>query len=499
VARLDPTHLAVLYFDDQSEGGAMGAVARGLTEDLIDLLGQVEALSVTSANGVRPYRDRPAPVDSIARALSVGTIVTGTVTGSAEHPRVTVRLIDAATGRQLVSTVVEPAGGDVLTLRADLALEVSRVLRERLGREFSLREVSAGTRSSRAWVLLRRAGGLRDDARTLYAGGDTSVAHRTLDAADSLLGAAERLDPSWLDPIVLRGWLAADRIDLAEGKTFLSLAQWAAPGIAHAERALARKPDHPPALELRGYLRFMRWDYSSRAPRSEIEAAERDLRAAAVPENPSQARAWAALSLLLQRKGSFAEANLAAQRAYQADAFLTAAPTVVFRLFYTSVMLRRWREAADWCAQGYHRFPTNWLFSLCRLVLLYEPSGQRPDGAQAWRLLEEMERVAPPSERAVLAHQWRMLVATVLARAGQHDSARSTIRAARNAGMGDPELDFYEAGVRVLLGEHEQAVRLLERYIARTPAGVIAHVKRDPLFDALQGNPRFQALVADPP
>jgi tetratricopeptide (TPR) repeat protein len=376
---------------------------------------------------------------------------------------------------------------------------VSRSLRERLGKELSLRELSAGARNSRAWVLLRRADALRDDALTLYAAGDTSVAHRTLDAADSLLGAAERLDPGWLDPIVLRGWLAADRIDLAEGKTGLSVAQWAAPGIAHAQRALARKPDHPPALELRGYLRFMQWDYSSRAPRSELEAAERDLRAGAVPENPSQARAWAALSLLLQRKGSLAEANLAAQRAYKADAFLTAAPAVVYRLFFTSVMLRRWREAADWCAQGYHRFPTNWLFSLCRLVLLYEPSNQRPDGAQAWRLVEEMERVAPPSERAVLAHQWRMLVATVLARAGQHDSARSTIRAARKAGVGDPELDFYEAGVRVLLGEDEQAVRLLERYIARTPAGVIAHVKRDPLFDALQGNPRFQALVADSP
>src|SRR5439155_4665331 len=39
-------------------------VANGLTQDLIDQLGQVEGLQVVSANGVRPYRDRPVPLDS---------------------------------------------------------------------------------------------------------------------------------------------------------------------------------------------------------------------------------------------------------------------------------------------------------------------------------------------------------------------------------------------------------------------------------------------------
>jgi TolB-like protein len=49
-------------------------VAAGLTEDLIDQLGAVAALTVVSPNGVRPYRGRAIRPDSLARDLGVGTM-----------------------------------------------------------------------------------------------------------------------------------------------------------------------------------------------------------------------------------------------------------------------------------------------------------------------------------------------------------------------------------------------------------------------------------------
>jgi TolB-like protein len=468
-------------------------VADGLTEDLIDQLGQVGALSVISANGVRPYRDRPASPDSIARALSVGTLVAGTVAGSLDRPRVTVRLIDP-TGRQVASKVIEAAGGDVLALRGELSQQVSGFLRERLGREVKLRELRSGG-DARAWVHVQRAEDLREDARALYAAGDTGIAQRTFDAADSLLGLAERLDPDWLDPIVLRGWIAADRIELADARTEEAVAKWAPRGIAFAERALTRKPGYSPALELRGSLRLLQWQYSSRVEPALVAGAERDLRAGAVPENPAHARAQTTLAYLLWRRGSFAEANLQARRAYEADAFLADAPAVLYRLYITALVLRRWDEASDWCAQGYRRFPDQWLFTQCRLTLLSMPSGERPDAARAWRLVAEMERVTAPSEWVVLAPRWHMVVASVLARAGQQDSARRTLRAARKAGGRDPELDVYEAEVRVLLGEHDRALDLLERYLSHSPPqrAIIQGLAN---FDPLHRYPRFQALAA---
>jgi TolB-like protein/tetratricopeptide (TPR) repeat protein len=492
----DPRHVAVLYFETESDDHKVQEVANGLTQDLIDQLSQIDGLRVVSANGVRPYRDQATSLQRVAAALSVGTVIAGTVGGSPDRPLLVIRLIDPVTGQQLDSKRVAPGKGDVLALRDELIREVTLFLRERLGKEVRLHELRAGTRSPAAWLLVTRVEDARRDAAALYTAGDTAAAHHVLDTGDSLLRVAERLDPNWLDPIVLEGWVAVDRIDLAVGATAPAVHKWAPMAVAQAERVLARSPQYPPALELRGYARFLAWQYGGRGHMRGAADAERDLRAAAVPENPSQARAWSSLSSVLEHTGSFAEANLAAQRAYATDAFLAAAPSVLFRLYLTSLMLRRWKEAAEWCARGYTRFSTDWLFTFCRLSLLYEPSGQRPDPEAAWRLVAELERVIPPSERPVLTPRWRMLVAGILARAGQPDSARHTLEAARASGLGDPEMDYYEAGVHVLMRQHTPALDLLERYLGYAPQ-MKPDVERDPVFEPLHASPRFRALVAE--
>jgi TolB-like protein len=496
-SRPDAKHVAVLYFEYEGDNPKLPLVASGLTQDLIDQLSHVEGLQVVSANGVRPYRNRSVPLDSLVAALSVGTIVAGTLGGSSERPWLVVRLIDPMTEQQLDSKRLEVTTGDVFALRRELIQEVTLFLRERLGKEIRQNELRAGTRSPEAWILLRRVEDLQQDATTLYAAGDTGASHHALDMGDSLLRVAERLDPSWVDPIVLEGWIAADRIGLAVGGTAPAVRRWGPQAIAQAERALARRPQYTPALELRGHVRFLTWQYAGGSDLSGLEMAERDLRAAAVPENPSQARAWSDLSSVLESRGSFAEANLAAQRAYETDAFLAAAPAVLFRLYFTSLMLRRWNDAVDWCARGYTRFSRNWLFSFCRLTLLYMPSGQRPDAAAAWRLVEELEQVTSPSERPLLAPRFRMLAAGVLARAGQQDSARRTLQAAKAASGSDPQIDYYEAGVHVLLGEHERALNLLERYLVHSPQ-LRLFLKGDPIFERLHAYARFRALVVDP-
>jgi eukaryotic-like serine/threonine-protein kinase len=490
----DPTHLAVLYFDDQSRDRSLQTVSQGLTEDLIDQLGQVEALTVISANGVRPYRDKPVSPDSIASALSVGTLVTGSVAGTAERPRITVRLIDPPTGRQLDSKVIQTSGQDLLSLRGELSQEVASFLRERLGREIKLRELRSSTRDARAWLLMQRVEDLRRDAKTLFASGDAAGARRMLTTGDSLLAVVEKMDPHWPDPIVLRGWLAADQIETSDTSTTAKLARWVPIGLDHAERALVQRAGYPPALELRGYLLFTNWFYSDQTQFGGLESAERDLRAAAVPENPHQARAWSMLSYLLVTKGSLAEAHIAAKRAYDADAFLEDAPAVLFRLHLTSLMSSRWAEAQDWCAQGYRRFPTDWLFTFCQLSLLAESGTQPPDVAAAWKLDRALSRLVAPSEEAELAPRWHMLVASVLARAGLGDSARRVLRAARAQGAKDEELDYYDAGVRIRLGEPREALVLLRRYLRASPTSR-AFVREDPTFSPLRQDPDFKALV----
>jgi len=490
---IDPTHVAVLYFDDLSEKGTLRPVADGLTEDLIDALGQVTALHVVSPNGVRPYAGRHTPPDSIARALRVGTLVGGSVERSGDKLRVTARLIDARSGLQLQSRRLEYPFGDLFGLQDELAQEVSRFMRERLGQEILLSERRKATKSVAAWELLQQGEAARDAAKALEEQGDVSAAKRGLDAADSFLTRASSLDPSWVDPMVLRGWVAADRLELSEAELPESLGVWFRRGVAHADRALKARPQYSPALEVRGWLRYRHWLLAD-AQSTEVRAAEADLRASAVPANPTQARAWGTLSALLQATGQFAEANLLARRAYEADAFLFDSPQILFRLYHTSLDLGREPEAVRWCDTGRSRFPGDWRFTFCQLRLLALAGTLQPDVAKAWSLVDTLERLSPPA----YLPRWQLVVAGVLGRAGLPDSAEAVIRRARATAPDDSELDFYEAEARVVLGDHQAVLRLLEHYLKTNPR-FRAYLRVYPLYRPLWSDPHFQALVAESP
>jgi serine/threonine-protein kinase len=487
----DPTHVAVLYFDDLSETATLRPVADGLTEDLIDALGQVPALHVVSPNGVRPYAGRHTPPDSIARALRVGTLVGGSVERLGDILRVTARLIDARSGLQLQSRRLEYPFRDLFALQDELAQEVSRFMREHLGREILLTERRKATKSVAAWELLQQGEAAREAAKTLEQQGDVSAAKRGLDAADSFFTRAGSLDPSWVDPLVLRAWVAADRLEVSEAELPDSLGVWFRRGVAHADHALKARPQYPPALEVRGWLRYRHWLLAD-ADSTEVRAAEADLRAGAVPANPSQARAWGTLSALLQATGQFAEANLLARRAYEADAFLFDSPQILFRLYHTSLDLGREREAVRWCDTGRSRFPGDWRFTFCELRILAQAGTFRSGAAKAWSLAAALERLSPPA----YLPRWHIIVARVLGRAGLPDSADAVIRRARAAAPEDPELDFYEAEARMVLGHQEVALRLLERYLEVRPR-LRAYLRAYPLFRPLWSDPRFQALVAE--
>jgi TolB-like protein len=493
----------VLYFDDLSDGGTLRSVASGLTEGLIDALGQVSALHVISPNGVRPFLGRQTPPDSIGRTLGVGTLVGGSVERSGELLRVSVRLIDARSGVQLHSRSLEYPVGELFALQDELAQEVSRFLRERLGREVLLRERRKGTRNVAAWELTQEGERSQEAARTLQAQGDVSGAKRALDAADAAFASAGKLDPAWPDPWVLQGWVSADRMQLSEIPVPDSLEVWFRQGMAQADRALQVRPEHPPALELRGTLQYRYW-LASRSAGAELRPAEQDLRAAAVPANPTQARAWGTLSALVQATGQLAEANLLARRAYEADAYLAESAQLLFRLYYTSLDLGKEQDAVRWCDTGFSRFPEDWHFTFCRLTILAWPAPGQPapearaDVTRAWGLVSELERLSPPEEREAYLPRWQIKVAGVLGRAGLRDSAEAVIRRARAAEPKDRELDFYEAEARMLLGDREATLRLLARDVAANPR-FRKYTRVYPVFRPLWNEPRFQALMGEPP
>ena len=494
---LDPRHVAVLYFEDQSRDGKLGYLADGLTEALIGDLSRVQPLVVTSRNGVSPYRHAVTPPDSIARALNAGTVVQGSVDDVGGRVRVAIRLIDGASGADYKRGTFEQPTGNALATRDSLVGRVEEFLRERLGEEVTLRSAQRGTGVAAAWSLEQQAERSRKDAEWWLQ--QDSLAHTmaAFERADSLAAAAEAADPQWAEPIVLRGQVAYRRARL--GKDRRELSHWIDVATAHAERAVGREPSDPAALELRGTVRLYAFLQQLAGDPARADAllggARKDLEAA-VQFDPTRASAYSALSFLYYQTEDVPAALLAARKAYEQDAYLTAAPDILSRLFFGSYDLEQFTQAKRWCLEGERRFPRDYRFAECRIFLMTTDMAPA-DGPDAWRLLARIDSTIPGPHRVAEHHRAQMLVGAVLARAGLKDSARHVLIAARAGREDDPqqELPLLEAFGRTLLDEPGEAIELLKRYVAANPAhsfqrgGDVSWWWRD-----LRKDPRFTQL-----
>jgi serine/threonine-protein kinase len=492
---LDPHRVAVVYFQDESRGKELSYLADGLSESLIDRLSEVDALDVVSKNGVRGFRDA-SDVDSVSRALKAGTLVRGIIEPVGDRLRVSVSLIDGNSGATFERGAFALSPSDPLAAQDSLADQVARFLRQHLGEEIRLRTTRLATRSPEAWSLLQQAERVAAQAESLASADSAASAASAFATADSMLERAESLDPRWPAPMVARGELAQRALRFIENK--VRAAQLIDSGIAHANRALVLDSRNADALELRGALRYativrgLAPDPSDAA--NLLRAAEADLRAA-VSASPSQAGAWSTLSHLEYRKYNKVEANLAARRAYEADAYLTSAREVLWRLYATSYDLEQFTDAIHWCDELARRYPHDPLQARCRLWLFTAPL-RDPDVEEAWRLAAVMDSLA--AGREMWRREARILVAAAIGRAGMLDSARHVMERARADRNVDPrgELMGFEAVVRTLIGDKDEAIRLLHVYLTSNPAHREGFVKNSAWWwRPLAGDPRYQALI----
>jgi DNA-binding SARP family transcriptional activator/TolB-like protein len=491
--RYDPRRIAVLYLDDYSAGRELAYLANGLTEMLIHELSQVQGLDVVSRNGVGPYRGRAVPLDSLATELRAGTVVEGSVQRAGDSVRVTVELIDtnAQVHLESESRTYALRSENLFALQDAVARDVAGFLRRRVGREVRLSDIRRRAGNPHALELVLRGESARADAALLARGTaapDVRGAMRTLRTADSLLAEAGRLDPAWSDPTVLRGWAAIDRSRLTRGAPQVAMLDTAR---RWAETVLGREPGNADARELRGTAL---WRMVVAAPqaahgRSWLAEAERDLRAA-VAADSSRASAWATLSQLLRLSGDLAEAEIAAMRVQQADAYLEVPEIGSERLYRVALALGDYARARYWCEDGRRRFPADFRFRDCALVLLARDPSATASPDSAWRLSAAASRLDPPEAAAAAGRPYpavfrQMMVAAVIARAGLRDSARAVsararARVARDAGL---HADFLwdDAYLAVTLGDRGRAAALLDTFVAARPE-FRGYVLREPAF-----------------
>jgi serine/threonine-protein kinase len=496
---LDPRRIAVLYFRDASHDSSLGFLSSGLTDGLIAELGAVDGLSVVSAGGVAPYRTSTLAPDSIARALEAGTLVRGSVDKEGDRALVSVRLVEGASGADFQRASFELPLKNIGAIRDSLAAQVSLLIRARLGEEVRLRAEREGTSNADAWAMLERAKERDRAAVAARDAGDSTAMLKAFAQADSMLASAGALDGAWAEPEIQRGSIDY-RISRFYRAVPLNASSWIDKGLTHAQQAVTISPRNADALELLGTLRYWRYllglEKDSRKSKALLDSARADLETA-TKISRTQAGAWATLSHLYYQYNDVASAKLAAQSAYEEDAFLSNADVVLQRLFNASYDLEQIPDAVHWCAEGARRFPDDTHFLTCQLRLMV--SKQVPaDVPKAWKLTDRIVKLTPESDRPLAKLQSEVLVAAAIARAGLADSARHLLDRIDDPADLDPTKDLtLDKGVAYnLLGDKDAAIKALATYVAANPSTANdLNSDNNWMWRNLRDDPRFQALA----
>ncbi len=272
--------VAVLPFASLSADAADRIFAEGVADELATSLGQVPWFFVSAAASYgAPLRDLSHA--RIGEVLGVRYLVDGAAQRAGERLRVTVRLIEAATGRQLWSHRFEGAPEEVFVLQDSISRSVIGQIEPRLRRLEIQRSASRHGTASAYDCYLQALPLIR------------SMHARDHDLALERLHEALRFNPDHAAAHGLIAWLTTLRIAQGAGADL-------AAGIAHAERAIACGPFDCEAMSTGGYaLGFLRRD-----PALGIGYL-RD----AIPLNPNSARSHDFLGWLLLYAGEPREAR----------------------------------------------------------------------------------------------------------------------------------------------------------------------------------------------
>jgi adenylate cyclase len=128
-AARDTAAIAVLPFTDLSPARDQDYFCEGLAEELIDALTHVDGLRVAARSSSSQFRGAGVDVREAGRRLGVSALLEGSVRKADDRLRITVHLVDVATGYHKWSQLFERTLGDVFAIQDEIAESVATTLR----------------------------------------------------------------------------------------------------------------------------------------------------------------------------------------------------------------------------------------------------------------------------------------------------------------------------------------------------------------------------------
>jgi TolB-like protein len=444
--------IAVLPFADMSPTHDQEYFSDGMAEELLDALAKVPGLKVAGRTSSFYFKGRNEPLEKIGAALGVAHVLEGSVRKQGDKVRITAQLIQTRDGFHLWSESYDGDLSDVFKLQENIATAITKSLKLVLARQGTEHGARAEPSAAAHEQMLR--------GRYLF----QQRGYENLEAAVAAFKAAIEIDGDYAE-----AWAG-----LAETYTVLpghpsdsgekvdAVASFRL-GMEAANRALALDPESSAALAARGQAR-MAVDF-------DWKGAEDDYRAA-IAANPHDvtARQWYAELLGAQRRWAEFEAQYAAALAVD-----PLAAVVIFSHGAYQVWRREYASALVSLDAALKLSPDLQAAQNIKIEALTELG--RYDEA-----IELTQSKAEPMRSAMLA-----LIGAI------RDPARKA-EAIRVIQASDIPIVVYKPHHLARLGAYDLALDELEReFDAQAPFREMIYC--DSVFDALHGNPRFQALL----
>ena len=447
--------IAVLPFINLSEDPANEYFSDGITEEILNVLAQINRFKVVGRTSSFAFKDRNKDVRKIGKALNVSHVLEGSVRKAGTQVRITAQLISADDGYHLWSKTFDRELGDIFAVQDEIAAAISSSMKSELLGSEQVRHTSGGTNNAEAYqaylmgMHYRNRGALRE-----------TVSH----AADAFQRAIE------LDPEYSRAYagLAFTWNDLVWNGY-----ESQEDGLRHMNLAASKAIDLTPGLA-DGHLALglsLQMDFKKQ--RSAQNAISR-----AMKLNPGNTRVLIEYSRIHCNLGNHETSIAAARKALELD------PVSVYTnhwLGHTLYFARRYEEAMAVFRQALKLDPhypkPHYFISLCHYWM-----------SDPLNALEEIQH-EPLT--------WMRLTASVsiLHHLGRVDEAVSNFDALIDVESED-ECSVQQAGIYAQLGEIDLAMKWLGRAYELGDPG-LTQLKINPFFDPLQADIRFEELLVN--
>ena len=438
--------IAVLPLKNYSEDLDQGYFSDGMTEELIDRLGRIEALRVISSTTVMRYKETDKSLPEIASELGVDAVLEGSVQIDGERVRIRVRLV-AESDEPLWNDVFERELRNVLGLQRDVALGIARGVSVKLTQQDESRLQPASQVDPEAYDTYIKGLQIRNSI------------HHGIDPSDWYFERAIAIDSSFAPAY------AALAIEYALDGGLGGVSGFSDKSTQFAEKALSLDSSlSEPYIAIGLRQQFEDWNWSG------AEDAFRQ----ALNNNPNDAFAHHEFAQLLMRMGRFEEAIASAKSAQDRDPLsdrFQALSTIYFHAGQYKEAIAELKKAGEKTNSS--------VAGRSYAGHIYWNMGMYEEALSWWESTE-----------------WHELgLARYAAVTGKRKQAMESIQDwEAQWDQGETFAAWNLAVIHTDLGESDRALDWLERaYEVRL--GFLSYIKVMPGLNPLHEEPRFQALL----